>query len=121
MLFALLGILLVIGVRLNFIRQTNFCGVPDSCSYLSLAETLSTRHIFQANYADDLQLEHVALPATGIEYWRPGTSFFLLLARPLGQITLHSSLVVTLLAGLLMALAAWRIVMQFKGPQPRRP
>jgi hypothetical protein len=112
-LFALLGILLVIGVRLNFIRQTNFCGVPDSCSYLSLAQTLSTRHIFQANYADNLQLEHVALPATGIEYWRPGTSFFLLLARPLGQITLHSSLVVTLLAGLLMALAAWRIVMQF--------
>jgi hypothetical protein len=113
-LFAVLGILLVIAIRVSFNRQSNFCGVPDSCSYLSLAQTLSTRHVFQANYADDLQLEHVALPATGIEYWRPGTSFFLLLAAPFG-VTLHSSLFVTLLAGLATALAAWRIVMQYNG------
>ncbi len=111
-LFALLGIVLVIGVRLSQIRQVTFCGVPDSCSYLSLAETLSTRHVFQAQYADDLQLEHVALPATGIEYWRPGTSFFLILGTR-GHVTLHSSLFVTTLAGLITALAAWRIVMCF--------
>ena len=113
LLFAAIAILLVIGVRLSLLRQVTFCGVPDSCSYLALAETLGSHHVFQAQYADNLQLDHVALPATGIEYWRPGTSFFLLLSRPFGQVTLHSSLVVTLFAGLLTALAAWKIAMQF--------
>jgi hypothetical protein len=111
--FAALAILLVVGVRLSLLRQVTFCGVPDSCSYLSLAETLGSRHVFQAQYADNLQLDHVALPATGIEYWRPGTSFFILLSRPFGQVTLHSGLIVTLFAGLLTALAAWKIVMRF--------
>ena len=44
----ILGILLVIAVRISFDRKVDFCGVPDSCSYLTLAQTLSTRHAFQA-------------------------------------------------------------------------
>lgn len=112
-IFAVLALLLVVGVRLSFIRHVSFCGVPDSCSYLSLAESLGSGHGFQAHFADDLQLQHVTLPATGIEYWHPGTSFFLLLARPLGEVTLRSSLFITIMAGLLTSLAAWRIAIRF--------
>ena len=114
-LLLVIGILTVLAVRISLLRQVSFCGVPDSCSYLSLAQSLDQHRGFQVHFADNLQLDHVTLPATGIEYWRPGTSFFLLLVRPFVPVTLHSSLFVTVLAGLLLAAAAWHIAVRFNG------
>ena len=112
---ALAGTAVVLLVRLWFGRQMQFCGTPDSCSYLALAESLSRHHGFAENFLYDFQIDSLQLPTHGIEYWLPGTSFFLLLAMPFGGVTLHSSIVIAALAGVLLSLAAWKIVRSYGG------
>jgi hypothetical protein len=96
-----------------FARNVTFCGTPDSCSYLALGESLSRHQGFRENFLFQYQFVSAHLPSHGIEYWRPGTSFLLLLAQPFGGVTLHSSLAVTMLAGICLALAAWRLAMNY--------
>ncbi len=115
LLIALAGTFVVLLVRLWFGRQMSFCGTPDSCSYLALAKSLSNHHGFTENFLYDFQLDNLRLPTHGIEYWLPGTSFFLLLAKPFGGVTLHSSIVISTLAGVLLAMAAWRIAVDYSG------
>lgn len=112
---ALVGTVIVVAVRLWFGRQMQFCGTPDSCSYLALAESLGRHHGFVENFLYDFQIDRLQLPTHGIEYWLPGTSFFLLLAMPFGGVTLHSSIVIATLAGVLLSLAAWKIVRNYGG------
>jgi hypothetical protein len=106
---ALMATAVILVIRLWLVRTVTFCGTPDSCSYLALGESLSRHRGFVENFLYQYQMVDVRLPQHGIEYWRPGTSFLFLLAQPFGGVTLHSSLVITVLAGLLMAAAAWRI------------
>ncbi len=115
LLIALAGTFAVLLVRLWFGRHMSFCGTPDSCSYLALAESLSRHHGFVENFLYDFQLDRLHLPTHGIEYWLPGTSFFLLLARPFGGVTLHSSIVVSTLMGVFLAMAAWKIAIDYSG------
>ena len=105
----------VVALRLWLAHGTTFCGTPDSCSYLALGESLSRHRGFVQNFLYQYQMVDVRLPQHGIEYWRPGTSFMFLLAQPFGGVTLHASLVVTILAGVLMAAAAWRIAWNATG------
>lgn len=109
LLIALAGTLMVLLVRLWFGRHLTFCGTPDSCAYLALAESLSNHHGFVENFLYDFQLDNLQLPTHGIEYWLPGTSFFLLLAKPFGGVTLYSSIVISTLAGVFLSMAAWQI------------
>ncbi len=113
--FALAGTVVVLLLRLWFALHLRFCGTPDSCSYLALAESLSAHHGFMQRFLFDYQLDRLALPAHGIEYWRPGTSFFLLLAKPFGGVTLHSGAVLSMLAGVVLSLAAWKIGLDCSG------
>ncbi len=112
---ALAGTFVVLLVRLFFGRHMNFCGTPDSCSYLALAESLSHHHGFVENFLYDFQMDKLQLPSHGIEYWLPGTSFFLMLAKPFGGVTLHSSIVVATLMGIFLSAAAWKIAMDYSG------
>ncbi len=107
--------LLVVLIEWFFARKMTFCGTPDSCSYLALGESLSQHHGFRENFLFQYQFVAPQLPTHGIEYWRPGTSFLLLLAQPFGGVTLHSSIAVTMLAGICLALAAWRIAIDSTG------
>ncbi len=113
LLMALAGTLVVLLVRLWFGRHMSFCGTPDSCSYLALAESLSKHHGFAENFLYDYQLDKLQVPTHGIEYWLPGTSFFLLLAKPFGGVTLRSSIVISTLIGVFGSLAAWKIAMDY--------
>jgi hypothetical protein len=63
----------------------------------------------------DLQQHHLQVPNTGLEYWRPGVSLVLLLLKPFGGITLHGALGMTMLAGIVWALAAWFVAMRATG------
>jgi hypothetical protein len=101
--------LLVTLTRIGFGRHVTFCGTPDSCAYLSLGESLSRHHGFVQRFLYQYQFVSPHLPTHGIEYWRPGVSLILLLAQPFGGVTLHSSIVVTNLAAIALALAAWKI------------
>jgi hypothetical protein len=65
------------------------------------------------NFLYQYQFVNLHLPTTGLEYWRPGVSFLLLLAQPFGGVTLGSSVVVTTLAGIVLALAAVKIALDF--------
>ena len=112
---ALGGTLVVLLVRLFFGRHMNFCGTPDSCSYLALAESLSHHHGFAENFLYDFQMDKLQLPSHGIEYWLPGTSFLLWLSKPFGGVTLGSSIVAATLAGIVLSAAAWRIVRDYGG------
>jgi hypothetical protein len=112
---AILATLLVALIECIFARKVTFCGTPDSCAYLALGESLSRHHGFRENFLFQYQFVAPHLPTHGIEYWRPGTSLLLLLALPFGGVTLHSSLAVTMLAGICLALAAWRIAMDYSG------
>ncbi len=107
--------LLVASIEWLMARQVTFCGTPDSCAYLALGESLSRHQGFRENFLFQYQFVAAHLPTNGIEYWRAGTSFLLLLAQPFGGVTLHSSLVVTMLAGICLALAAWRIAIDSTG------
>jgi hypothetical protein len=115
LLIAFCGTVLVTLTRFHFNRQIDFCGTPDSCSYLSLGESLSQHRGFIQNFLYQYQFLSPHLPSHGIEYWRPGTSFFLLLAQPFGGVTLHSSQTVTTLAAIVLAAIAWRIAMDWSG------
>jgi hypothetical protein len=105
--------LLVLLVRFWYGWHVSFCGTPDSCAYLALGESLSHHHGFLQNFLYQYQFVSLHVPTNGMEYWRPGVSLLLLLTQPFGGVTLHSSLIVTALAGVVTALAAWRIASNF--------
>jgi Dolichyl-phosphate-mannose-protein mannosyltransferase len=107
--------LFVVALRIWFARKVTFCGTPDSCYALGLAQNLAQYHAFRAPFLFDLQLNHLHIPNTGIEYWRPGVSLLFLLLKPVGGVTLHSSLVLATLAGVLWAAAAWFIAERATG------
>lgn len=107
--------LMVFALRLWFARKVTFCGTPDSCYALGLAQSLVKYHAFRVPFLFDLQLSHLQVPNTGLEYWRPGVSLLLLLLKPLGGVTLHGALLMTMLAGIVWALAAWFIAMRTTG------
>ena len=111
--FAIVGTVVTAATQLAMLRRVSFCGTPDSCTYLALGESLSQHRGFTENFLYQYQFVSHVLPTHGIDYWRPGTSFLLLLAQPFGGVTLHSSLVVSLLAGIFLSLAAWRIAMNY--------
>jgi hypothetical protein len=101
--------LMVTLIRIWFGRHITFCGTPDSCAYLSLAESLSHHHGFVQRFLYQYQFVSTHLPSHGIEYWRPGEALILLLAQPFGGVTLFSSIFVTNLMAIFLALAAWKI------------
>ncbi len=105
----------VVALRAWFARHITFCGTPDSCYALGLAQGLAKVHAFRAPFLFDLQLNHLAVPNTGLEYWRPGVSLLLFALKPLGGVTLHGALVIATLAGVVWALAAWFIAMRATG------
>lgn len=96
-------------------RKVTFCGTPDSCYVLGLAQSVAKYHTFRVPFLFDLQLQHLQVPNTGLEYWRPGVSLLLLLLKPLGAVTLHGALAVAILASIVWALAAWFIAMRTTG------
>jgi hypothetical protein len=102
----------VVALRVWIARQVSFCGTPDSCYALGLAQTLARRHAFHVPFLFDLQLHTLRVPNTGLEYWRPGVSLILVLFH---AVTLHESLVVATLAGVVWALAAWHIALRATG------
>lgn len=103
---------LVTALRILLARSVSFCGTPDACFYLGMAQNLSAGRGFHARFLYDLQQAHPTLPNTGIEYWRPGISLLLMLLRPLGGVTLRSSIVLTVFVGVLFSAAAWHIAVQ---------
>ena len=109
------GTAFVLLLRFILIRRATFCGTPDSCAYLALGQSLSRHQGFVQNFLYQYQMVDTHLPQHGIEYWRPGTSLLFLLAQPFAGVTLHSSLVLTVLAGVLLAAAAWRIARNLTG------
>lgn len=113
--FACLFAFAVALIRLWLARPLRFCGTPDACFYLGMGENLATGKGFEARFLYDFQLPHLSLPNTGIEYWRPGISLLLQILRPFGSVTLGSSIILTILVGILYAAAAWHIVMQNYG------
>ena len=99
----------VVALRLWMTRSLTYCGTPDACYYLGLAQNLAGGHGFQARFLFDFQQAHPTLPNTGIEYWRPGISLLLAALRPFGGATLHGSIAITTLMGVVFAAAAWHI------------
>jgi hypothetical protein len=104
--------LVILALRVWFARKVTFCGTPDSCYALGLAQNLAEHHAFRVPFLFDLQLNHLQVPNTGLEYWRPGVSLLLLLLKPFGGVTLHGALLMTMLAGIVWALAAWFVAMR---------
>lgn len=104
-------------IRIWFGRHVTFCGTPDSCAYLALGESLSHHHGFVQRFLYQYQFVSTRLPSHGIEYWRPGESLVLLLTQPFGGVTLFSSIVVTNLVAIFLALAAWKITIRATGNQ----
>ena len=100
---------LVALLRVALARKLSFCGTPDACFYLGMAQSLSSGHGFHAQFLYDFQQAHPTLPNTGLEYWRPGVSFVLQMLRPFGGITLHNSIALTTLVGIVFAAAAWHV------------
>ena len=107
----------VVGVRLFLLHRLTFCGTPDSCFYLGLAQGMERTGHLQVRFLYDLLLPHLQLPSSGIEYWRPGTSFFLLPAHWLGGVTLQRGSTMATFAGVLWAAAAWRVAQRTPGMQ----
>ncbi|MGI4830122.1 MAG: hypothetical protein ACRYFU_18260 [Janthinobacterium lividum] len=105
----------VTAFRFWLIRPLSFCGTPDACFYLGMAQNLATGHGFHARFLYDFQQAHLTLPNTGLEYWRPGISLILLLLQPFGGVTLHGSILLTMLIGILFSAAAWHIAMSAYG------
>lgn len=105
----------IVAMRAWFARHVTFCGTPDSCYALGLAQNLAKFHALRAPFLFDLQLKHLAVPNTGLEYWRPGVSLLLFALKPLGGTTLHGSLLIASLAGVVWALAAWFIAVRATG------
>jgi hypothetical protein len=107
--------LFVVAVRVWFARKVTFCGTPDSCYALGLAQNLARYHAFRVPFLFDLQLNHLQVPNTGIEYWRPGVSLLFALLKPFGGVTLHGALVIATLAGAVWAAAAWFVAERATG------
>jgi hypothetical protein len=107
--------LVLIAVRVWVARRVAFCGTPDSCYALGLAQALATKHAFRVPFLFDLQQHTLKVPNTGLEYWRPGMSLILLVLKPFGGVTLHGALVVTTLVGVVWALVAWQVAMRATG------
>lgn len=107
--------LLVSALRLWLARPLSFCGTPDACYYLGMAQNLASGHGFHARFIYDFQQAHLSLPNTGIEYWRPGISLLLFLLKPFGGVTLHSSVALTVLVGVVYAASAWHFAMRGYG------
>ncbi len=106
-----LGVVVLL-LRIVLARPLRFCGTPDACFYLGLGQSLAAGHGFHTRVLYDFQQAHLSLPNTGLEYWRPGVSLALLLLKPFGGVTLHSSILLTSLVGLLFAAAAWHIAVR---------
>src|SRR5579875_3110302 len=104
---AILLAVFVSALRALLARQLSFCGTPDACYYLGMAQNLASGQGFHARFLYDFQQAHLSLPNTGIEYWRPGISLVLLLLKPIGGVTLHSAVALTVFVGILYAAAAW--------------
>lgn len=102
----------VASLRLLLARPLHFCGTPDACYYLGLGQSLANGGGFHTRFLYDFQQAHLSLPNTGIEYWRPGISLLLQLLRPLGAVTLHGAIVLTVVTGVLYAAAAWHVARQ---------
>jgi hypothetical protein len=107
--------LIILALRVWFAHKVTFCGTPDSCYALGLAQNLTKYHAFRVPFLFDLQLQHLQVPNTGLEYWRPGVSLLLLLLKPFGGVTLHGALLMTMLAGIVWALAAWFVAVRTTG------
>jgi len=107
--------LIVTLLRVWIAKHATFCGSADSCAYLALGESLSHHHGFVQRFLYEYQFASPHLPTHGIEYWRPGVSLLLLAAQPFGGVNLFSSIVVTSVAAIALALAAWKIAMDATG------
>ncbi len=107
--------LFVVALRVWFARKVTFCGTPDSCYALGLAQNLARYHAFRVPFLFDLQLNRLQVPNTGLEYWRPGVSLLFAVLKPFGGVTLHGALFVAALAGVVWASAAWFIAEQTTG------
>lgn len=107
--------ILITAIRIWLIRPLSYCGTPDACFYLGMAQNLATGHGFHTRFLYDFQQAHLTLPNTGLEYWRPGISLILLLLKPFGGVTLHGSILLTMLVGILFSAAAWHIAMHAYG------
>ena len=105
----------VVGLRVWFARKVTFCGTPDSCYALGVAQDLVHYHAFRVPFLFDLLLKHPQVPNTGIEYWRPGVSLLFAALKPLGGVTLHGALAIATLAGVVWAAAAWYIAERATG------
>lgn len=103
----------VLAVRFWYASQVRFCGTPDSCFYLGLAQGMERTGSSRVNFLYDLLLPRLHLPNAGIEYWRPGTSFLLLPAHWIGGVSLGSSACMASLAGVVWAAAAWHAARRF--------
>ncbi len=112
---ALVVTAVVLLLRIGFGSQVQFCGTPDSCAYFGLAQSLGRGEGFRAPFLFDLQQSTLSLPTHAIEYWRPGTSFFLLLAKPFSGVTLHGSIAMTALSSVAFAAAAWFLALKTTG------
>jgi hypothetical protein len=107
--------LFVVALRVWFARKVTFCGTPDSCYALGVAQDLTRYHSFRVPFLFDLQLHHLGVPNTGLEYWRPGVSLLFAFLKPLGGVTLHGALVIATLAGVVWASAAWFVAERATG------
>ncbi len=54
--------LVVAGVRIWMARPLSFCGTPDACYYLGMAQNLASGQGFHARFLYDFQLPHLSLP-----------------------------------------------------------
>ena len=106
---------LVVALRVWFARKVTFCGTPDSCYALGVAQDLTRYHAFRVPFLFDLLLKHPQVPNTGVEYWRPGVSLLFAALKPFGGVTLHGALVIATLAGVLWASAAWFVAERATG------
>ena len=113
--FACLLACAVVLIRLWLARPLHFCGTPDACYYLGMGQNLAAGQGFHARFLYDFQLPHLALPNTGVEYWRPGISLLLQVLRPFGAVNLQNSIILTILVGVLFAAAAWHLALQHSG------
>lgn len=106
--------LAVFALRLRLAGPLTFCGTPDACFYLGMAQTLGSGQGWHARFLYDFQQLHPTLPNTGLEYWRPGISLLLLALKPVG-ITLFTSTALTILVGVILASAAWHVAFRVTG------